>query len=303
VTDTQERQLHTGAAEKLWVVRVRVRRSGRVFLFVTPDSTFKLGDNCLVNSDRGLEFGTVVAVPVPCEDENAERVLTRVVRRVTVADKATHEQNRLFEQEAYEKCREMINERGMQMKLVKVESTFDRKKVVFYFSSEERVDFRDLVKELATVFRTRIELRQIGVRDEARLIGGLGVCGRRLCCSTFLREFSPVSIRMAKKQNLALNPAKISGLCGRLMCCILYEDQMYDTNAPGNCETPHCAECKVHEPAVVTGSGDDAVGKKGGLDDKKPPSAEDGQPPARKSNQRRQKRNRNKRRRRNGDVG
>jgi len=248
VTEGFQNETGVATTANLWVVKARIRRRSQLYLFVTTDPKFKVGDNCLVNTDRGLEFGTVASAPVPCDDEHAERVLTKIVRRATLADQATDNQNRQFEKEAFSKCLAMIDGRGMDMKLVRVEATFDRKKIVFYFSAEERVDFRDLVKDLAATFRTRIELRQIGVRDEARLLGGLGVCGRQLCCTTFLREFAPVSIRMAKKQNLALNPAKISGLCGRLMCCILFEDAMYDKCPKKDGEAP-CAACEDHAPA------------------------------------------------------
>ncbi len=302
MTEQSRHEASAATDRALWVVRVRVRRSGRVFLFVTPDSTFKVGDRCLVNTDRGLEFGTVVSTPLVCEDQNAERVLTRVVRRATISDEAAHEKNLEFEHEAFEKCRRMIRERGMDMKLVRVESTFDRKKVVFYFSAEDRVDFRELVKDLAAAFRTRIELRQIGVRDEARLVGGLGVCGRPLCCSTFLREFSPVSIRAAKKQNLALNPAKISGLCGRLMCCILFEDAMYDQCPRENGEVP-CSECKGF--VLVSDETGAIDGPVSGNDVEEPQSAapaENKHQSNQPTNRRRSKRGRGRRRRKRKSV-
>jgi cell fate regulator YaaT (PSP1 superfamily) len=234
VTNENEPEVQTSSTtlDPLWVVRVRVRRAGRVFLYLTPKKATKIGDKCIVETKRGIELGAVVSAPVLCDDENAERVLSKIVRAAAPRDIIRHEENKTFERDAFRRCHDMIEERKMEMKLVRAEATFDRKKVVFYFSAENRVDFRDLVKDLAGEFRARIELRQIGVRDEARLIGGLGVCGRSLCCATFLKEFAPVSIRMAKKQNLALNPSKISGLCGRLMCCILYEDEQY---SKGHC--------------------------------------------------------------------
>ena len=293
-------QNETGAATtvNLWVVKVRIRRRGQVYLFVTTHPKFKVSDHCLVNTDRGLEYGTVASLPVPCEDENAERVLTKVVRRATLTDQTTNDQNRQFEKEAFNKCRQMIHDRGMDMKLVRVESTFDRKKVVFYFSAEERVDFRDLVKDLAAMFQTRIELRQIGVRDEARLIGGLGVCGRQLCCTTFLREFAPVSIRMAKKQNLALNPAKISGLCGRLMCCILFEDAMYSECPQKKGEAP-CAACEAHAPASEEAETvSDVAGEPEVKERQAKTGGEDNQQAEQSSGKRRPRRGRGRRRRR-----
>ena len=288
----------TGAATAvdLWVVKARIRRRREVYLFTTTNPTFKVGDNCLVNSDRGLEFSTIASVPVPCEDENAERVLTKVVRRATLADRGAHDQNRQFEKEAFSKCREMSHDREMPMKLVRVEATFDRKKIVFYFSAEERVDFRDLVKDLAAKLRTRIELRQIGVRDEARFVGGLGVCGRQLCCTTFLRKFAPVSIRMAKKQNLALNPSKISGLCGRLMCCILFEDSMYSECPKKNGEKT-CVSCEAHAPAADEAEiVSDAADAPEVEEQQAQPAAEDNKQPEQPSGKRRRRRGRGRRR-------
>ncbi len=239
--------------KSLWVFRVRVRRPGRVFLYLADNDKIKIGDKCIVNTNRGMELGVVVSQPQLCDDANAERVLDKIVRIATESDLNRHAENQRFEKEAFHECHQMIMARKMPMKLVYVEATFDRKKVVFYFSAENRVDFRDLVKDLACKFRTRIELRQIGVRDEARLMGGLGVCGRSLCCSTFLKEFAPVSIRMAKKQHLALNPSKISGLCGRLMCCILFEDEQYTKKCACEVDDDNvvCGECKVQEVIVA----------------------------------------------------
>lgn len=247
MTDETGKQTDTATATQLWVFRVRVRRSGRVFLYLAPDNNLKVGDNCIVNTERGMEVGTCVSTPQFCDNKHAERVLSRIVRAATPRDMDRHAENEDFERDAYKQCSAMIEDRKMPMKLVFVESTFDRKKVVFYFSAENRVDFRDLVKDLACKFRTRIELRQIGVRDEARLIGGLGVCGRPACCATFLKKFAPVSIRMAKKQNLALNPAKISGLCGRLMCCILFEDDQYTDKCARHSKNAACGECGIHD--------------------------------------------------------
>jgi cell fate regulator YaaT (PSP1 superfamily) len=212
---------------ELYLVRVRLRKPGRVFSFLAEALELDPGDDCMVKSDRGLEFGTVVGRTETLTDEQARKVGMSVVRKANAEDLNVHQ--RLVEKEAKarEVCLRKIEERELPMKLVDVEYTFNQKKVIFYFTSEERVDFRELVKDLAYEFKMRIELRQIGVRDEARMIGGMGCCGRPLCCTTFLHDFEPVSIKMAKRQNLALNPSKISGLCGRLMCCILFEDKMY----------------------------------------------------------------------------
>jgi len=221
------------------IVRVRLKKPGRVFSFLSRGVKLARGDACIVKTDRGLEFGEVAAAPEPCPEPLETRFPMKVVRKASPKDVTSYTQVLAKEREAFEICARKIAERELPMKLVNVEATFDRKKLIFYFVAENRIDFRDLVKELAYEFKTRIELRQIGVRDQARMVGGLGPCGRPLCCATFLKSFEPVSIRKAKKQKLALNPAKISGLCGRLMCCILYEDELYsqeEGRCNGSCE-------------------------------------------------------------------
>ncbi|WXJ93619.1 hypothetical protein MCACP_00670 [Neomoorella carbonis] len=181
-----------------------------------------------METTRGLEYGEVVIPPRQVDEDQVVQPLRPVVRRATAADTEQVNINRQKEKEAFAICRQKIAEHGLPMKLIDVEFTFDVSKIIFYFTAEGRVDFRELVKNLAAIFRTRIELRQIGVRDEAKALGGLGCCGRPVCCATFLGEFDPVSIRMAKEQNLSLNPTKISGLCGRLMCCLRYENDVYE---------------------------------------------------------------------------
>jgi cell fate regulator YaaT (PSP1 superfamily) len=210
------------------LVRVRLRKPRRVFNFLSYDLVLKRADACIVQSDRGLEWGEVILPPEPIVDDSGPRTTMRVIRRVNEEDQQT--QGRLEEEEkkAYALCLEKIRERKMGMKLVDVEYTFDKKKVIFYFTAEDRVDFRDLVRDLAQILKTRIELRHIQVRDEAKMVGGIGGCGRELCCSTWLNEFKPISMRMAKSQNLALNPSKISGQCGRLLCCLSYEHELYE---------------------------------------------------------------------------
>lgn len=219
------------------VVGVRFERAGKIYYFEVGDQELSLGDNVVVESSRGLDCG-VVSTPVQEVDAaSLPQPLKPIMRVATVADGMRFEDYKKREPAAFEYCREQIQEAGLPMKLIKVAYSFDGSKIVFYFSSDNRVDFRDLVKVLAAHFHARIELRQVGVRDEARLVGGYSTCGRELCCAAFLNGFHPVSIKMAKKQNLALNPAKISGVCGRLMCCLYYE---YDENAPDEPLAPAC---------------------------------------------------------------
>lgn len=227
------------------VIGVRFRRAGKIYYFDPGNLELDTGQDVIVETSRGLEFGEVVQ---PNKDVSDEEIVPplRLVRRVaTEADYKQLAENRQKEKEAMQICLEKIEKHQLEMKLVDVEYTFDHNKVIFYFTADGRVDFRDLVKDLAAVFRTRIELRQIGVRDEAKMLGGLGPCGRGLCCATFLGDFGPVSIRMAKDQNLSLNPTKISGICGRLMCCLRYEVEHYefsrgDFPSPGDFViTPH----------------------------------------------------------------
>lgn len=210
------------------VVGVRFRRAAKIYYFEPGDLDLAPGDKVLVETVRGVEYGTIAVGPRDVPEDQVVNPLRQVIRLATPEDTQTVKANEAKEKDAFAVCLQKIREHGLPMKLVGVEYTFDRNKLLFYFTSEGRVDFRQLVRDLATVFRTRIELRQIGVRDEAKLLGGLGCCGRELCCASFLGEFDPVSIRMAKDQNLSLNPGKISGICGRLMCCLRYESQFYE---------------------------------------------------------------------------
>ena len=219
------------------VIGVRFKKVGKVYYFDPCGLKVKTDMAVIVETARGLEYGEVSMPNSQVEDEKIVQPLKKVVRLATEADKKTMEQNLQFEKDAFKTCEEKIAKHKLEMKLVSVEYTFDRSKILFYFSADGRVDFRELVKDLAGVFRTRIELRQIGVRDEAKMIGGLGICGRPLCCSAFLESFQPVSINMAKDQGLSLNPTKISGTCGRLMCCLKYENDAYQDlirNTPPN---------------------------------------------------------------------
>jgi cell fate regulator YaaT (PSP1 superfamily) len=210
------------------VIGVRFRQAGKVYYFAPGKLHIKKGDKVIVETARGVEFGSVVAGPKEIPDEEIMQPLKSVIRIATEEDKRNEEKNREKEKEAYDICLEKIRAHNLDMKLINAEYTFDNNKVLFYFTADGRIDFRELVKDLAAVFRTRIELRQIGVRDETKLKGGIGVCGRALCCHTYLSEFAPVSIKMAKEQNLSLNPTKISGVCGRLMCCLTNEEETYE---------------------------------------------------------------------------
>ena len=209
------------------VVGVRFKSAGKIYTFGQGRLSLAEGDYVIVETTRGMECGKVVVAPHDVPDEAVPPHLRVVHRRADASDRARVEENRAREIEARTVCEEKIRQLGLKMKLVSVELTFDLSKMLFYFTADGRVDFRQLVRELAGVFRTRIELRQIGVRDEAKMMGGMGCCGRPLCCATFLDDFVPVSIRMAKEQNLSLNPTKISGICGRLMCCLKYESEGY----------------------------------------------------------------------------
>ena len=210
------------------VIGVRFRTAGKVYYFGPKDIEFKRGDNVIVETARGVEFGTVVLPNMDVEDETITQPLKMVIRKATEDDKEREKRNREKEHEAYKVCQEKILKHGLDMKLINAEYTFDNNKVLFYFTADGRVDFRELVKDLAGVFRTRIELRQVGVRDETKILGGMGICGRPLCCHMYLSDFAPVSIKMAKEQSLSLNPAKISGICGRLMCCLKNESDVYE---------------------------------------------------------------------------
>lgn len=208
-------------------VKIRLRKPTRVFTFLSDNIPLEREDDCIVRSDRGLEWGTCVVPPEPCPEDLKNRYKMNVVRKVNHSDESTYRQIQEEEARAKEMCATRIREHNLPMKLVDVEYTFDKHKVIFYFTAADRVDFRQLVRDLAQELKTRIELRHIQVRDEAKLTGGIGMCGRELCCSTWLREFKPISMKMAKRQNLSLNPSKISGQCGRLLCCLSYENEMY----------------------------------------------------------------------------
>lgn len=210
------------------VIGVRFRQAGKVYFFSPGKLHVKQGDKVIVETARGVEFGSVVSGPKEVPDETIMQPLKSVIRIATEEDKRNEERNREKEKEAFKVCLEKIREHELDMKLINAEYTFDNNKVLFYFTADGRIDFRELVKDLAAVFRTRIELRQIGVRDETKIRGGIGICGRPLCCHTYLSEFAPVSIKMAKEQNLSLNPTKISGVCGRLMCCLTNEEETYE---------------------------------------------------------------------------
>ena len=210
------------------VIGVRFRQAGKIYFFSPGKLHVKQGDKVIVETARGVEFGSVVSGPKEVKDETIMQPLKSVIRIATEEDKRNEERNREKEKEAFKVCLEKIREHELDMKLINAEYTFDNNKVLFYFTAEGRIDFRELVKDLAAVFRTRIELRQIGVRDETKIRGGIGICGRPLCCHTYLSEFAPVSIKMAKEQNLSLNPTKISGVCGRLMCCLTNEEETYE---------------------------------------------------------------------------
>ena len=210
------------------VIGVRFRPAGKIYYFAPGKFHIRQGDKVIVETARGIEFGTVVTGPKEVKDEEVMQPLKSVIRIATEEDKRAEEKNRETEKEAFEICLEKIRKHNLDMKLINAEYTFDNNKVLFYFTADGRIDFRELVKDLAAVFRTRIELRQIGVRDETKIRGGIGICGRPLCCHTYLSEFAPVSIKMAKEQNLSLNPTKISGVCGRLMCCLTNEEETYE---------------------------------------------------------------------------
>jgi cell fate regulator YaaT (PSP1 superfamily) len=207
---------------------VRFRTAGKIYFFAPGKFNIKQGDSVIVETARGVEFGRVVSGPKEVKDEEVVQPLKPVIRIATEQDSRVEEKNREKEKEAFKICLEKIHKHGLDMKLIDAEYTFDNNKVLFYFTADGRIDFRELVKDLAAVFRTRIELRQIGVRDETKIRGGIGICGRTLCCNTYLSEFAAVSIKMAKEQNLSLNPTKISGVCGRLMCCLTNEEETYE---------------------------------------------------------------------------
>ena len=211
------------------IVGVRFKKVGKTYFFAPGDIKLEVGDNVIVETARGMEFGEIVISNREIDETSITSPLKPVVSKATEADKQKVEENKAKEQKAFGIFNEKVKKHQLEMKLVDVEYTFDGSKISFFFTADGRIDFRELVKDLAATFRTRIELRQIGVRDEAKTLGGIGICGRELCCKGFLGEFIPVSIKMAKEQNLSLNPTKISGNCGRLMCCLKYEQEAYES--------------------------------------------------------------------------
>ena len=210
------------------IIGVRFRPNGKIYFFSPGDHDVECGQFVIVETARGVEFGKVVLGKRNIDDGKIVSTLKTIIRVATDEDKKRHEDNKEKSKKAFAICKEKIAKHKLDMKLIEAEYTFDNNKVLFYFTADGRIDFRELVKDLASVFRTRIELRQIGVRDETKLRGGIGICGRALCCHTYLSEFAPVSIKMAKEQNLSLNPTKISGVCGRLMCCLKNEEEAYE---------------------------------------------------------------------------
>ncbi|MDE7327583.1 MAG: stage 0 sporulation family protein [Lachnospiraceae bacterium] len=210
------------------IIGVRFRQAGKVYYFDPAGLTIKQGDHVIVETARGVEYGYVVLGRRAIEEDKVIQPLKPVMRIATPQDDEIQQRNKAKEKDAFRICLEKIAKHGLEMKLIDCEYTFDNNKVLFYFTADGRIDFRELVKDLASVFKTRIELRQIGVRDETKIVGGIGICGRPMCCHTFLSDFAPVSIKMAKEQNLSLNPTKISGVCGRLMCCLKNEEEAYE---------------------------------------------------------------------------
>ena len=239
------------------VIGVRFRTAGKIYYFGPKDIEFKRSDHVIVETARGVEYGTVVLPNMEVEDEKITQPLKNVIRKATKDDDEREKRNREKEKDAYKVCQEKILKHGLEMKLINAEYTFDNNKVLFYFTADGRVDFRELVKDLASVFRTRIELRQVGVRDETKILGGIGICGRPLCCHSYLADFAPVSIKMAKEQSLSLNPTKISGICGRLMCCLQNEAQVYEElnrklpKVGDNVTTPDGLKGEVRETNVL----------------------------------------------------
>lgn len=245
------------------IVGVRFKKAGKIYYFLPGEETLTIDDGVIVETARGVEYGTVVIGPKEVAKDSLVMPVKEVMRKATPKDLQQLEKNEEREEKAFAICLEKIAKRKLPMKLINVEYTFDMNKIVFFFTADGRIDFRELVKDLATVFRTRIELRQVGVRDEAKVLNGIGACGRPLCCSNFLGDFSPVSIRMAKDQNLSLNPTKISGVCGRLMCCLNYEDDLYKKGGDlyvkkGRTPSPRDVEPPGIGKEVVT---DEGIGK------------------------------------------
>lgn len=236
-----------------WVVGVRFKPAGKIYYFDSENQEFEIGSKVIVETVRGIECGIVEIGNREFPEEKLVLPLKKVIRKADKDDIETYECNKTKEKEALEICRKKILEHKLPMRLIDAEFTFDKGKIIFYFTAEGRVDFRELVKDLAGIFKTRIELRQIGVRDEAKILGGIGSCGQELCCHCFLGEFEPVSIKMAKEQNLSLNPTKISGICGRLMCCLKYESELYENRdnkekSNGKNDQRTCSNCKGVNP-------------------------------------------------------
>jgi cell fate regulator YaaT (PSP1 superfamily) len=251
------------------VVGIRFERAGKIYYFEPGELQVSYGDRVVVESSRGLDFGTVTTPVQDIEPDKIPQPLRPIIRIATEEDEKKYQENKEKEPAAFEFCQQQILAAKLPMKLIKASYTFDGSKIVFYFSSDNRVDFRELVKVLASHFHTRIELRQVGVRDEARLVGGYSTCGRELCCASFLDNFHPVSIKMAKKQNLALNPSKISGVCGRLMCCLCYEYDEDDGKErrrkdKSGCDK-NCSTCTVKACGVGVGLAADEPGQDGAL--------------------------------------
>lgn len=239
------------------IIGVRFRKAGKIYFFSPAEYEIECGQHVIVETARGIEYGSVVFGPKDVEEDKVVQPLKSVIRIATPEDDEQELKNKEKEKKASEICLEKIKKHGLDMKLIGTEYTFDNNKVLFYFTADGRIDFRELVKDLASVFKTRIELRQIGVRDETKIKGGIGICGRSLCCNTFLSEFVPVSIKMAKEQNLSLNPTKISGVCGRLMCCLKNEQDTYEylnsklPNVGDEVKTNTGVKGVVHEVSVL----------------------------------------------------
>ena len=239
------------------IIGVSFRQAGKVYYFDPGDEKIERGQHVIVETAKGVEYGTVVLPNREMEEEKIVAPLKPIIRVATPEDEEIELDNRVKEKEAYKICLKKIAKHGLEMKLIAAEYTFDNNKLLFYFTADGRIDFRELVKDLASVFRTRIELRQIGVRDETKICGGIGICGRSLCCHSYLSEFAPVSIKMAKEQNLSLNPTKISGVCGRLMCCLKNEEEAYEElnsrlpNVGSRVRTPEGLQGEVHSVSVL----------------------------------------------------
>lgn len=230
------------------VVGIRFKPAGKIYYFDPTDIPLDIDDGVIVETARGMEFGSVVIAPRSVDSAEVVQPLKPIIRKATAKDLRQVEKNREREKKAYSICLEKIAKHELPMKLIDVDYTFDMGKIIFFFTADGRIDFRELVRDLAAVFRTRIELRQIGLRDEAKMLGGIGCCGRPLCCATFLGDFKPVSIRMAKGQGMSLNPTKISGICGRLMCCLRYENPLYTS---GELKCQGCQKCEQQKPPAV----------------------------------------------------